>query len=294
MDNTINQTIIEKVVIQKTAIYKAIAMLPPPEIKDLWEEKNLIDHKVNLTKKEEFVKENSITETKIDSTKNDWKDTTKKWTRNCPKCNKELVYKNKLSYDRSVLKNTNCHICRSESRITHEESLTNIIYLENKKCWYKKCKKCNQKIFYKNYRSFVDSINKNKACIKCVQLGKKSSEETKRKQRDSQLGKCKGFVRYNKNACTYFDLLNKQNDWKLQHALNGGEIKIIGYSLDAYDKQNNIVVEYDEPAHYDKLGNLKQKDVLRQQRIITHLGCKFFRYNERTKELYEVKTSMTS
>ena len=55
-----------------------------------------------------------------------------------------------------------------------------------------------------------------------------------------------------------------------------------------------IVGEYDEPAHYNNAGQLKQKDVLRQQRIITHLGCKFFRYNERTKELYEVKTSMTN
>ena len=76
MDNTINQTIIEKVVIQKTAIYKAIAMLPPPEIKDLWAEKNSTDQKVNLTKKEEFVKENSITETKTDSTPKDWRDIT--------------------------------------------------------------------------------------------------------------------------------------------------------------------------------------------------------------------------
>jgi len=76
MDNTINQTIIEKVAIQKTAIYKAIAMLPPPEIKDLWAEKNSTDQKVNLTRKEEFVKENSITETKTDSTPKDWRDIT--------------------------------------------------------------------------------------------------------------------------------------------------------------------------------------------------------------------------
>jgi hypothetical protein len=65
----------------------------------------------------------------------------------------------------------------------------------------------------------------------------------------------------------------------------------VGYFLDAYDKERNIVVEYDEPKHYDVYGNLKQKDVLRQQRIITHLGCRFFRYNERTKELYEIKQS---
>ncbi|NBU04207.1 MAG: DUF559 domain-containing protein [Bacteroidetes bacterium] len=99
------------------------------------------------------------------------------------------------------------------------------------------------------------------------------------------------WANYNPTACMYFDTLNQNNNWKLQHALNGGEVRILNYFVDSYDKQNNIVVEYDESSHYDKLGNLKQKDVLRQQRIITHLGCKFFRYNERTKELYEVRST---
>lgn len=236
----------------------------------------------------------SIEKIVTESEKKNLNDITTLWIRSCPKCNKEISYKNKLSYDISVLKNTKCHICRSESKITHEKSLTNIIYLEDKKYWYKNCVTCNQKTYYKNYRSFVNSINKNKVCIKCVQIGKKVSEKTKEKQRISQLGKCKGFVRYNKEACDYFNKLNKQNDWKLQHALNGGEIRVIGYSLDAYDKERNIVIEYDEPAHYNNIGQLKQKDVLRQQRITTHLGCKFFRYNEKTKELYEIKTSLTN
>jgi hypothetical protein len=42
----------------------------------IWEEKNLIDHNVNLMKNEESVKENSITETEIDSTLKDWRDIT--------------------------------------------------------------------------------------------------------------------------------------------------------------------------------------------------------------------------
>lgn len=94
-------------------------------------------------------------------------------------------------------------------------------------------------------------------------------------------------------ACEYFNKLNEHNQWNLQHALNGGEVRVIGYSLDAYDRDKNIVVEYDEPKHYLN-GKLREKDVLRQQRIITHLGCKFFRYNQKTKELYQVKNSMTN
>jgi hypothetical protein len=31
--------------------------------------------------------------------------------------------------------------------------------------------------------------------------------------------------------------------------LNGGELRCLGYWMDAYDKNKNIVVEYDEPYH---------------------------------------------
>ena len=75
----------------------------------------------------------------------------------------------------------------------------------------------------------------------------------------------------------------------MQHELNGGEIQLIGYSLDAYDKERNIVVEYDEARHYDVDNNLKYKDIIRQNNIIKYLQCKFFRYNERIQLFYEVK-----
>ena len=34
-----------------------------------------------------------------------------------------------------------------------------------------------------------------------------------------------------------------------QYEFNGGEIVVSGYSLDGYDKEKNIVFEYDEPKH---------------------------------------------
>lgn len=89
---------------------------------------------------------------------------------------------------------------------------------------------------------------------------------------------------YNPSACKYFDKLNRENGWNLQHALNGGEIRVIGYSLDAYDKKKNIVVEYDEPHHY-YLGELRSKDKIRQNRIVNHLKCEFYRYNESLQNL---------
>jgi hypothetical protein len=138
-------------------------------------------------------------------------------------------------------------------------------------------------------------------------LGKRHTEKTRRKMvesakrvtktevwrkrmRQSALKRAKeqGGVSYNPHACKYFDELNKKKSWNLKHALNGGEIECVGYSLDAYDKKRNIVVEYDEPHHYTIRGKLKRKDVRRQNRIIGELHCKFYRFNEREKKFYKV------
>ena len=56
-----------------------------------------------------------------------------------------------------------------------------------------------------------------------------------------------------------------------------------------YDKEKNIVVEYDEPRHYDRYGNLRKKDVDRMNEIQHHLQCEFWRYNEKTKTLKRYK-----
>lgn len=95
---------------------------------------------------------------------------------------------------------------------------------------------------------------------------------------------------YNINACKYFDAINEELGWNLQHALNGGEfyIKELGYWVDAYDKNKNIVVEYDEPKHFNVDGSLKQKDVHRMINIINLLNCEFWRYDERNKKFCKI------
>ena len=75
-----------------------------------------------------------------------------------------------------------------------------------------------------------------------------------------------------------------------QHAENDGEVLCLGYWLDGYDKNLNIVFEYDEPKHYiDKENNiLRDYDIKRQTRIIEKLKCEFWRYNEYLNLLYRV------
>lgn len=96
--------------------------------------------------------------------------------------------------------------------------------------------------------------------------------------------------RYNPNACKFIDELNKNNNWNLQHALNGGEVCFNGYFVDGYDKELNIVFEYDEKHHYkDAEDNiLIDKDIIRQNKIKEILNCKFYRYNEVIQKFYEV------
>ena len=124
-------------------------------------------------------------------------------------------------------------------------------------------------------------------------LGKHVSEENKihlRELRSQQLKDKNMNLNYSKKACKYIDKLNEENHWNLQHAENGGEILCLGYWLDGYDKNLNIVFEYDEPKHYiDKTNNiLRDYDIKRQNQIIKKLQCEFWRYNEYLDLLYKV------
>lgn len=125
-------------------------------------------------------------------------------------------------------------------------------------------------------------------------VGKKHNEETKDKIRKSAkeyfIEHLNVKPRYNKNACLFIDKLNEKYNLNLIHAESGGEKYVSGYFVDGYDKEKNIVFEYDEKKHYKDVYNniLKDKDIIRQNEIIAKLGCRFFRYNETIDLLYEV------
>lgn len=104
---------------------------------------------------------------------------------------------------------------------------------------------------------------------------------------ESTKGECK--PRYNKNSISYINKLNEKMSWNLQHAENGGEIRIDGYFLDGYDKELNIAFEYNERGHYkDPFNNiLNKRDIERNNYIKNKLKCKFYIYNEFTDSLYE-------
>jgi len=87
---------------------------------------------------------------------------------------------------------------------------------------------------------------------------------------------------FNPIACQHFNTLMINNSCNIQHALNGGEfyIKDLGYWVDGYDKQNNVVYEWDERRHFNRDGSLKDKDVFRENEIKSFLNCKFVRIKD--------------
>jgi hypothetical protein len=128
----------------------------------------------------------------------------------------------------------------------------------------------------------------NTYCRQCPEYhntwkGRTHSNETKKKQRAraiSYIESLSGKVvpRYNKSSIRLIEEYGKKHGYKFQHAENGGEVHIkeLGYFLDAYDKDKNVVLEIDEDRHFS-LGELKESDVIRQSEIEQKLKCKFIR-----------------
>lgn len=85
--------------------------------------------------------------------------------------------------------------------------------------------------------------------------------------------------RYNVNSISIIEEYGRDNGYNFQHAENGGEYYIseLGYWVDGYDKENNVVIEIDEPHHFDRDGNLTPRDIRRQVEIENLLNCKFIR-----------------
>ena len=125
----------------------------------------------------------------------------------------------------------------------------------------------SMKRFYREHPNAKESIRLSK-------LGTHHSDATRQKMREHRLGKV--YPNFNSEACKQIDEYGRQHGYHFQHALNGGEIKVIGYSLDGYDKNKNVVIEYYESAHQ----RTKKRDAKRKKEIINHLHCKFIELKE--------------
>jgi len=51
----------------------------------------------------------------------------------------------------------------------------------------------------------------------------------------------------------------------------------LGYYVDGYDVEKNIVIEIDKPHHFNSDGSLTKKDIICENEITKLLKCKFVR-----------------
>lgn len=103
--------------------------------------------------------------------------------------------------------------------------------------------------------------------------GKTHNDSTKELMREKSNGFCPN---YNPEACRIIDEYGKKHGYNFQHAENGGEVRVAGYYLDGYDKENNVVIEYYEKFHQNQI----EEDEIRKRSIIEKLGCSFIEIKE--------------
>lgn len=229
-----------------------------------------------------------------------------KFQKTCPLCGGTQKYSSNDSFRNAIRKNSVCNPCRAKpKKILPENGV-----------WKRICK-CGNEMIYSCRHSYNTGKRTNAVCRKCatkesaqdksyfqsseyrnkMSLSLRSArqsdsygEEFKQKCRENKLKQITkhGTQRtFNIEACKFMDKFNSRFGIELQHGLNGGEIQFIGYSLDGYDKNRNIIFEYDEPKH--EIGSVKLKDKIREERLISHLHpSQFWRYNEKTNTLREI------
>lgn len=201
-----------------------------------------------------------------------------KYTKYCPNCGNEQVYKRKRDLTASIRKNTLCLSCSNKIKA---EGKNNPMYgkKHSKETINKIKEKRKQQVFTDETREKMS-----KSRIKHLKeyntwKGRAHTDESRKKMRLSQIkyiSKMKGqmFPKYNIDSIPIIEEYGKKNGYNFQHAENGGEyyIEELGYWVDAYDKENNVVLEIDEPRH-----KYYKNDDKREQEIKDFLGCKFIR-----------------
>ena len=189
--------------------------------------------------------------------------------------------------------------------------------------FYKECPMCKERIYFCDKYRLQDSINKHRECNSCSKTGNKNPQhgrvytkeerkhygnlvrnspkyqefhksgrasETSRNMIVKRLMDYGIQIGVNKQSCVFFDFLNKKLNWNGKHAFNNKtrwEHVECGYFLDFYEPNLNLIIEWDEERHYYVSGQLKEKDIQRQNNLIKKLNCQFYRIREKTKSVYK-------
>lgn len=273
----------------------------------LWEEKrNMIQRRSKLNQNVDGAG-SGITETKNKFAENICENTTneKKWKRNCPKCNKTIYYNEKWYRNKQEDRKTWCKSCSNHNKIrghllrSTKNKLKDIMTgrkpsLQARKNMSKAQigRKHSKETREKMRRRGNGMFGVHRYGSKNPFHGKHHLDESRRKMRVAACKRVTELQRNNKDGRInnvgrregeYFYRLEKFHGWDgIFYDKSGTQylVEPLGYFVDYYEPNRNIVVEYDEPRHYQKQ-QLRLKDINRMTEIKGLLKCRFFRYNER-------------
>lgn len=207
-----------------------------------------------------------------------------KWSRECPECGNILYYSSKQTLKYANNKESLCTSCsklgkrnpfygksHNEKTIESMKEKLSIKMSGERNPFYGKTHNEKTKLLLSKLKSGKNHPN----------YGGTRSKETKRKIRLSHIkyrNLCdNNGVNYNKKACKFFKKLNEKFNLSGIHAESGGEyfVEYLGYWLDYYEPNLNLVIEWNEKHHYN-YGELKEKDKLRNKEIEEYLNCDLF------------------
>ena len=236
-----------------------------------------------------------------------------KWIRNCPECSDEMYYAFKTGLTRANTNNSLCNKCahtgerngfynkdhsdkvkmdcgnRFRGHVKSKEHIEKFrktlkergsLSGENNPM-YGKVGELNPFYGKKHTKEALDIISKK---VGDAHRGISKSVNHRKNMRISALNNIAERIgqvmpNYNRSSIPIIEAkANELGITDLQHAENGGEfyIKELGYWVDGYSKEKNIVIEYDEPHHKRQV----EKDMIRQTEIVELLECKFIRIKE--------------
>lgn len=212
-----------------------------------------------------------------------------KYKRNCPSCGREVTYAFYQGLYKAKTQNRVCNSCRVSG---NKNPMFGIRLTGNLNPMFGKTG-FGGKTHTLQTKEILHTINSGP---NHPQYGTSHSSERRHKQRLYHINKLRllgifpgsGMKKtYNPNACMFMDKLNKQLGTNFQHAKNGGEVELYGFFVDGYDKEKNIIFEYDERRHYNVDGTLVDKDIKRQSELIKNVNpTLFLRYDEDNQRLY--------
>ena len=195
------------------------------------------------------------------------------YLRKCKQCGNDVSHKNEKNLKRALKEDRVCVSCAQ--KVAKLGSNNGMFGKKHKDTTIKKIKeKRKHQIFTEETRDKLSIINKRRLEEYNHWIGRAHTDETKKKLKliaANRIHDNKWHPSFNVNACDIIEKYGKDNGYNFQHALNGGEffIRELGYWVDGYDIEKNVVIEYYETAHKQMI----EKDEIRIEKIKNTLNC---------------------